>query len=173
MKRIALLSDTHSHLDESIISHIEECDEIWHAGDIGNEEVIHTLEALKPVRAVHGNIDHGEVKLNYPVNNRFNVDGLDVLITHIGGYPKKYNKRVHEIFNIDPPQLFICGHSHICKVMFDKQFNFLHMNPGAAGHHGFHKIRTMLRFSIVEGIIKDLQVIELGIRGNSVKTNRN
>lgn len=172
MKRIALLSDTHSHLDDMIIQHTENCDEIWHAGDIGNSEVIHTLESLKPVRAVYGNIDHGNLRFDYPLDSRFEIEGLDVLITHIGGYPGKYNKRVRTIFSKNSPKLFICGHSHICKVMYDKEFNFLHMNPGAVGHHGFHKIRTMLRFSIAEGIIKDLEVIELGIRGYIEKTNK-
>ncbi len=173
MKRIALISDSHSHLDDSIIAHLQDCDEVWHAGDIGNEEVIHTLESIKPVKAVYGNIDHGSIKQEYPLNHRFNFEGLDVLMTHIGGYPGKYNKRVRMIFEADPPKLFICGHSHICKVMFDKEYNFLHMNPGAIGHHGFHKVRTMLRFSVGEGLIKDLEVVELGIRGNNVKTNKN
>ena len=163
--RIGLISDTHSHLDKQIIKNLEECDEIWHAGDIGKKEVIDTLESLKPVRAVYGNIDHGSLKFDYPLNNRFESNGLDTYITHIGGYPGKYNKRVTRELEKKAPKLFICGHSHICKIIFDKKYNFLHINPGACGHHGFHKMRTMVRFNIIEGIIQDLEVIELGIRG--------
>ena len=165
MIKIGLLSDTHSHIDDSIIQYLEPCDEIWHGGDIGEQSVTDTLSGLKPLRAVHGNIDHGTVKADFPQDLRFNIDGLDVYITHIGGYPGRYNKRVTQVFETNPPKLFICGHSHICKVMYDKQYNFLHMNPGACGHHGFHKMRTLLRFDIVEGIIKNLEVVELGIRG--------
>lgn len=163
--RIGLLSDTHSYIDESIISYLDECDEVWHAGDIGDRKVTDTLQSLKPLRAVYGNIDHGDLLYEFEEDNRFVIDGLDVYITHIGGYPGRYNKRVKKIFEKNPPQLFICGHSHICRVMFDKKFNFLHINPGACGKHGFHKIRTMTRFNIEQGIIKDLQVIELGTRG--------
>ncbi len=163
--RIGLISDTHGHLDEDILKHLEECDEIWHAGDIGDRSVTDTLQSIKPLRAVFGNIDHGALRHEFERDIRIPVEGLDVFMTHIGGYPGKYNKRVRTIFESDPPQLFICGHSHICKVMFDKKHQFLHINPGACGHHGFHKIRTICRFTINNGLIKDLQVIELGIRG--------
>ena len=163
--RIGLISDTHSYMDQNIIDHLTDCDEIWHAGDIGDRRVIDTLEGLKTVRAVYGNIDHGDLRHEYPLDNRFTIEGLDIYITHIGGYPGRYNKRVTKIFKEDPPGLFICGHSHICKVMYDKQYQFLHINPGACGHHGFHKMRTITRFTIESGKVKDMQVIELGLRG--------
>ena len=162
--RIGLISDTHSHIDETILSYLQECDEVWHAGDIGDRSVTDTIAAQKPLRAVFGNIDHGDLRHEFPLNNRFTVEGLDVLITHIGGYPGRYNKRVTEIFQDNPPGLFICGHSHICKVMFDKKYDFLHINPGACGNYGFHKIKTMSRFTVESGIIKDLQIVELGTR---------
>lgn len=165
MKRIGLMSDTHSHLEESIFKYFEEVDEIWHAGDIGDIAIMDTLEAFKPCRAVYGNIDHGVVKHTYPRDMRFNCEGLDVFMTHIGGYPGRYNKRVFEEFIKNPPKLFICGHSHILKVMPDKQFGFLHINPGACGNHGFHAIKTITRFSVDEGKVKDLEVVELGQRG--------
>jgi len=165
MKKIGLLSDTHSFLDESIFEYFKDCDEIWHAGDIGKAEVVDKLEEFKPLRAVYGNIDTKDLQIRFPENERFDCEGLDVWITHIGGYPGRYNKRVRAIFEENPPGLFICGHSHILKVMPDKKYNFLHMNPGACGHHGIHQMRTLLRFSIDEGQVKDLEVIELGIRG--------
>lgn len=165
MKRIGLLSDTHSYMDENILSYFEECDEIWHAGDIGKIEVADQIAEFRPLKAVFGNIDTPDIRREFPLDLRFEMEGLDVLITHIGGYPGRYNKRVYEIFLQNPPGLFICGHSHILKVMFDKQFNFLHINPGACGIHGFHAIRTMVRFSVEDGKVKDLQAIELGKRG--------
>lgn len=139
-------------------------DEIWHAGDIGNLSVTDQLEALKPVRGVHGNIDDHIIQKEFPENNRFMCEGVDVWITHIGGYPNRYNVKVREEIRSNPPKLFICGHSHILKVMHDKKLNLLHMNPGACGKHGFHQIRTMLRFSIDGDKISDLEVIELGKR---------
>jgi hypothetical protein len=165
MKRIGLLSDTHSYLDTAVFNYFEACDEIWHAGDIGSMEVMDQLEAFKTTRAVYGNIDGGVLRQQYPEDQRFDCEGLDVYMTHIGGYPGRYNKRVRAVFEADPPGLFVCGHSHILKVMPDKKFNFLHINPGAAGHHGFHKIRTMVRFSVNRGVVSDLEVIELGNRG--------
>lgn len=165
MKKIGLLSDTHSYIDENILSYFEECDEIWHAGDIGNLAVAERIEAFKPFRCVYGNIDGAEARRMYPLNLRFEVEGLDVLMTHIGGYPGRYNKRVTRMFEEDPPKLFICGHSHILKVMYDKKYDFIHINPGACGHHGFHKIRTLTRFNIDKGKLDGLQVIELGTRG--------
>lgn len=164
MKKIGLLSDTHSTLDPKIFDYFKEVDEIWHAGDIGNIEVIEKLEAFKPLRAVYGNIDSGKLRTEFPLDLRFDCEGMDVWITHIGGYPGRYNKRVREIMATDPPDLFICGHSHILKVMPDKKHDLLHINPGACGIHGFHKVKTIIRFSIDAGSITGLEVIELGIR---------
>jgi len=163
--QIGLISDTHSHLGEDVIRHVKDCDEIWHAGDIGKLEVIEKLEDFKPTKAVYGNIDTKELRFIYPENLRWNCEGMDVLITHIGGYPGRYNKRVTKIFEENPPGLFICGHSHILKVMMDKKYNFLHMNPGACGNVGIHKVKTILRFAIDDGEVKDLEAIELGQRG--------
>ena len=165
MKRIGLLSDTHSFLDPSVFEYFKDCDEVWHAGDIGKAEVVDQLEEFKPLKAVYGNIDSKELRVRYPEDLRFDCEGLDVWITHIGGYPGRYNKRVRAIMAENPPGLFICGHSHILKVMPDKQHQLLHMNPGACGHHGMHQMRTLLRFSVDEGKVKDLEVIELGKRG--------
>lgn len=165
MKRIGLLSDTHSYLDKKILYYFEECDEIWHAGDIGDVSVADQLEASRPFRAVYGNIDDEKIRVRYPENLRFECEGMDVLITHIGGYPGRYNKRVREILREDPPDLYICGHSHILKIMPDKKLDLLHINPGACGVHGFHKVRTIVRFTIKDAKIEDLEVIELGLRG--------
>jgi putative phosphoesterase len=164
MMRIGLLSDTHSYLDETIFKHFEECDEIWHAGDIGNKSVADALEAFRPFKAVYGNIDDRSITDIYPRDLRFEVEGMDVLITHIGGYPGRYDKRIFDLMQADPPDLFICGHSHILKVIYDKQFECLHMNPGACGRHGLHQIRTVLRFDIGEARIKNAEVVELGLR---------
>ncbi|MDG4950647.1 metallophosphatase family protein [Weeksellaceae bacterium KMM 9724] len=165
MTKILLLSDTHSYMDDRILKYASEADEIWHAGDIGEIKVADALQAIKPLRAVYGNIDDAEVRGEFPLNNIFTVDGVKVVITHIGGYPGKYNARVKELLLTEKPKLYICGHSHILKVMHDKKLNLLHMNPGAAGIHGFHQIRTMLRFSLDNGKIDNLEVIELGKRG--------
>lgn len=163
--RIGLLSDTHSYLDPKVFEYFEECDEIWHAGDIGNEDVVDQLEAFRPLRAVYGNIDDHKMRLRFPEDDRFDCEGVDVWITHIGGYPGRYNVRIREAIRKNPPKLFICGHSHILKVMPDKKLGLLHINPGACGNHGFHKVRTLIRFTIETGRIKDLEVIELGYRG--------
>lgn len=160
MKKILLLSDTHSYIDEAILKHVKQADEVWHAGDIGNLEVTDTIKKLKPLRAVYGNIDDTKTRLEFPENNRFMCEDVDVFITHIGGYPAKYNPRIRELLNQNPPKLFISGHSHILKVMSDKKLNLLHMNPGAVGKHGFHNVRTMLRFTIDGGKIDNLEVIE-------------
>ncbi len=167
MTRIGLLSDTHSYLDEKVFDYFEECDEIWHAGDIGEVEVADKLEAFKPFRAVYGNIDDEKVRIRYPENLRFTCEGVAVFMTHIGGYPGRYTKRVREIIQKEPPDLYICGHSHILKVMPDKKYHLLHINPGACGVHGFHKVRTIVRFTLEESNIKDLEVIELGLRGKA------
>ena len=164
MKRIGLLSDTHSSLPDSVFKYFEEVDEIWHAGDIGDIELIERLEDFKPTKAVYGNIDTKELRCIYPENLRFDCEGLDVLITHIGGYPGRYNKRVTEMFQTNPPGLFICGHSHILKVMMDKKYNFLHINPGACGNVGIHQVKTILRFTIDNAKVQDLEAIELGTR---------
>ncbi|MHA7832586.1 MAG: metallophosphoesterase family protein [Flagellimonas sp.] len=164
MTKILLLSDTHGHMDKTILKYAAQADEIWHAGDIGSLSVTDQLEALKPVRGVHGNIDDHVIQKEFPENNRFMCEGVDVWITHIGGYPNRYNVRVREEIRNNPPKLFICGHSHILKVMHDKKLNLLHMNPGACGKHGFHQMRTMLRFVIDGDKISDLEVIELGKR---------
>lgn len=162
MKKILLLSDTHSHIDETILKYVKLADEVWHAGDIGDLKVTDTIQKLKPLRAVFGNIDNHEARLEFPLNNRFFCEGVDVLITHIGGYPGKYSPVIREEITKNPPKLFICGHSHILKVMFDKKLNCLHMNPGAAGISGFHQKRTMLRFEIDGDKIQSLEIIEIG-----------
>mgnify|MGYP001215355656 FL=1 len=164
MTRIGLLSDTHSYLDKSILKHFETCNEIWHAGDIGDVSILDQLKAFKPTRAVYGNIDSNIVRKECPLHQRFMCEDVDVWITHIGGSPKRYAPPIREDITKNPPNLFISGHSHILKVMYDKQLSVLHMNPGAAGKHGFHHIRTLLRFTIDGHEIKDLEVIELGKR---------
>ena len=164
MKKILLLSDTHSCIDEKIIKYVKLADEVWHAGDIGDLKVTDELKKLKPLRAVFGNIDNAEARMEFPLNNRFMCENVDVWITHIGGYPGKYNATIREEIRSNPPKLFICGHSHILKVQFDKTLNLLHMNPGACGISGFHQIRTMLRFEIDGDKIQNLEIVELGNR---------
>ncbi len=160
MTKILLLSDTHSYIDDGILKHIKQADEVWHAGDIGDIKVADTIQQFKPLKAVYGNIDNAEIRAEFPENNRFMCEGVDVWITHIGGYPNAYNIRVRDALKANPPKLFITGHSHILKVMPDKKLNLLHMNPGAVGKHGFHKTRTMLRFTIDNEKIDNLEVIE-------------
>ncbi|WP_397362110.1 metallophosphoesterase family protein [Olleya sp. R77988] len=160
MKKILLLSDTHSYIDDTILKHVKQADEVWHAGDIGDLNVTDQIKKLKPLRAVWGNIDNDKARLEFPEHNRFTIEGIDVWITHIGGYPNRYNIRVRDEIKQNPPKLFICGHSHILKVMPDKKLGLLHMNPGAIGIHGFHKVRTMLRFTVDKGKIDNLEVIE-------------
>lgn len=162
MKKILLLSDTHGYLDERILKYAGEADEVWHAGDIGTTAVSDTLKKVKPLKAVFGNIDGAEVRKEFPLNNRFICEEVDVWITHIGGYPGRYSPAVKEDIKVNPPRIFISGHSHILKVMNDKKLGVLHMNPGAAGKQGFHQVRTMLRFIIDGKEIKDLEVIEMG-----------
>ncbi len=161
MLNILLLSDTHSYIDETIIKYAKQSDEIWHAGDIGNLRVTDTLKKIKPLRAVYGNIDSTEARLEFPLHQRFFCEDVDVWITHIGGYPGRYAPTIREEIRKNPPQLFITGHSHILKVMHDKKIDVLHMNPGAIGKSGFHKVRTMLRFAIDGAKIENLEVIEL------------
>lgn len=161
MKKILLLSDTHSYIDSRILHYAKEADEVWHAGDIGNPLVTDSLKETGVVRAVFGNIDNHEIRKEFPLHQRFLCEKVDVWITHIGGYPGRYSPAVREEINRNPPDLFICGHSHILKVINDKKLGLLHMNPGAAGKHGFHKTRTMLRFKIDGKNISDLEVVEL------------
>ena len=167
MKNIGLISDTHGYIDERILFHFEECDEIWHAGDIGKLSVIDELSTLAPVKAVYGNIDSAKIRSEHPLHQRFVMEGMDIWITHIGGHIYAYDYRIREVIRANPPDIFICGHSHICKVQMDNRLNMLYMNPGAAGRHGFHKVRTILRFTIDQKEIKNLEVIELGTRAKS------
>lgn len=160
MKKILLLSDTHSYIDDAIIKYVKLADEVWHAGDIGDLNVTDTIKKLKPLRAVYGNIDNSEARAEFPEHNRFMCEDVDVWMTHIGGYPPRYNNRVREELKANPPNIFISGHSHILKVMPDKKLDLLHINPGAIGTHGFHKARTMVRFEIEGKQIKNLEVIE-------------
>jgi uncharacterized protein len=160
MTHIGLLSDTHGFLDDRLFTFFENCDEIWHAGDIGNLATAKRLEAFKPLRAVFGNIDNHELRAEYKSILRFSCEQAEVLMTHIGGYPGHYESIVKEMINTKPPKLFICGHSHILKVIYDKKYNLLHINPGAAGNSGFHKVKTAVRFSIDGSEIKNLEIWE-------------
>ncbi|HRD39789.1 MAG TPA: metallophosphoesterase family protein [Bacteroidia bacterium] len=166
MKRILIISDTHSHLDEKLMKYIEEADEVWHGGDIGDIELCRKIESIKPLKAVWGNIDGAEFRSEYEEHLVFMCEDVKVYITHIGGYPGKYNPKAKAFIKQENPNLFICGHSHILKVMFDKEFNLLHINPGAAGVHGFHKVKTAIRLQIDGKEMKNLEVIELGPRAS-------
>lgn len=159
--KILLLSDTHGFIDEQIMKYVKLADEVWHVGDIGNFEVIDTIQKIKPLRAVYGNIDNKEIRAEFPLDAKFKVENITVWMTHIGGYPNRYDKRIRDQIKQNPPKLFISGHSHILKVIYDKKLNLLHMNPGAAGKHGFHNVRTMLRFEINKSEIQNLEIIEL------------
>jgi putative phosphoesterase len=164
MQRIALLSDTHNYLDPKIFKYFESCDQIWHAGDIGTIAVTDKLAEIKPLVAVYGNIDGQDVRKVHPKDQVFFCEQVKVFITHIGGYPNRYSSDALDKIKKENPQLFICGHSHILKVMYDEKFKLLHINPGAAGVHGFHSVKTMVRFTIDGPKITDLEVIELGPR---------
>lgn len=161
MVKIGLLSDTHGYLDDAVFKHFENCDEIWHAGDFVTIAVADKLAAFKPLKGVYGNIDGAEIRQTYFENLRFKCEGVDVWITHIGGYPGKYSPQVKREIYTKPPALFICGHSHILKVIYDKQLNCLHINPGAAGKQGWQKVSTLIRFCISDEKIHTLEVIEL------------
>lgn len=163
MVTIGLLSDTHGFLDDAVFKHFSDCDEIWHAGDFG-PDVAERLEAFKPLRGVYGNIDGKEIRSVYPEHLRFSVEGLDVWMTHIGGYPGKYVRQVKGEIYTKPPKLFICGHSHILKVMQDKKIDCLHINPGAAGNSGWHRVKTLIKFNVTAGKIHNLVAIEIGNR---------
>jgi len=161
MKKILLISDTHGFIDKDILKYVKIADEVWHAGDIGSLDVVERIKQIKPLRAVYGNIDDHNIRAEFPLDNIFTIEGVKVWITHIGGYPNRYNFRIKESLIKNPPNLFISGHSHILKVQYDKKLNLLHMNPGAVGKYGIHTIRTMLRFAIEKTEIINLEVIEL------------
>ena len=161
MTKIGLLSDTHGQLDPRVLEHFKDVDEIWHAGDIGSDDVLRRLREFKLTRAVFGNMDGGEVRWSLSEFYRFRVEEVNVFMTHIGGYPGRYNPWLIPMFRKEPPDLFVCGHSHILKVQYDTQFHFLTMNPGAAGLQGWQPCQTLLRFAIDGKEIKDLEVIEL------------
>ena len=161
MKKILLLSDSHGYIDKKIIKYFDDIDQVWHAGDIGNIKVCETILKTKPLKAVFGNIDNFEIREKFQENLNFHCEGLKIYITHIGGYPGNYNKRIKKVIEETRPNVFICGHSHILKVIYDKKNDLLHMNPGACGLQGFHKKRTMLKFNIENKKITNLNVIEL------------
>jgi hypothetical protein len=164
--KIGLLSDTHSFLDPKIIDHFKNVDEIWHAGDIGDKKVLEDLQQIKKVKAVFGNIDDNELTHKLPEDLWFEVEGCTIWMTHIGGAPPNYNPRIKKMLKEKTPNVFICGHSHILRVMRDKNYsNMLYINPGAAGQHGFHIMKTIIRFEILSGQVKNMEVIELGKRG--------
>ena len=160
MKKILLISDTHGYIDDRIIQYAKQSDETWHAGDIGELKVTDELKKVTTLRAVHGNIDNNKIRAEYPKNLRFQIEEMKIWITHIGGYPNKYNQRIRQEINSNPPDIFICGHSHILKIINDKKLDLLHINPGAIGKHGFHHVRTMIRFEIMNSKIQNLEVIE-------------
>lgn len=164
MKRIGLISDTHNFLDDKVFREFEHCDEIWHAGDFGTSEISDKLKAFKPLRGVYGNIDGADIRAEFPETLRFMCEGVDVLMTHIGGYPGRYAPAIKKELQAHLPKLFICGHSHILKVMYDDKLKCLHMNPGAAGRSGWHHVRTLIRFVIDGADMKQCEVIELGAR---------
>ena len=162
MTKILILSDTHSFLDTRLKKHIRNSDIVWHAGDIGDIAIIDEINTIKPVVAVQGNIDNHTVKTEYPKNQIFKIHGKKIVITHIAGYPNRYNKHALNLIKIEQPDIFVCGHSHILKIMYDHKLNHLHINPGACGKHGFHKIQTAVKLEILEnGEIKNCEIIEL------------
>lgn len=164
MRKILLISDTHGYLDKGLLKHMQYADEVWHAGDIGTIELCLEIEKIKPLKAVYGNIDGQDIRTDYAENLIFDCEGVKILMTHIGGYPGKYPAKLKQLLLEHKPKIFICGHSHILKVMYDKELALLHMNPGAAGVHGFHTVKTAIRFEIEGSEIKNLAIIELGSR---------
>jgi putative phosphoesterase len=167
MTRIGLISDTHSHLEDAAFKYFEQCDEIWHAGDFGSMEVADKLKVFKPLKGVYGNIDGHDIRAEYLETLRWKCEDVEVLMTHIGGYPGKYAPQIRPELMSHPPQLFICGHSHILKVMYDDKIKCLHMNPGAAGNSGWHKVKTLIRFVIDGKDIKQCEVMEIPRKTNS------
>jgi len=170
--RIGLLSDTHGFLDDAVFRHFGECDEIWHAGDFGSVEILDRLRAFRPVRGVYGNVDGAELRVELPEDLAWDCEGVSVYMTHIGGYPGNYDRRAGKEIRRLLPGLFICGHSHILKVLRDPALGLLHMNPGACGHHGWHLVRTLLRFTVESGKISAVQAVELGPRGRGRRFKR-
>lgn len=168
MTRIGLLSDTHNFLDEKIFSYFKDVDMIWHAGDIGSKEVTDKLKSFKPLVAVYGNIDGHELRAEFPEDQLFQVEGCKILMTHIAGAVGKYNTHVNALIRYEKPDILVCGHSHIVKIIKDPKFGFLYVNPGAAGIHGLHKVKTMLRFELENGKPQKMELIELGLRGKIV-----
>ena len=166
--RIGLLSDTHGFLDEAVFTYFSQCDEVWHAGDFGSVEILDRLKAFKPTRGVYGNVDGAELRAELPQDLAWDCEGAEIYMTHIGGYPGNYDMRAKKQLLRVQPDLFICGHSHILQVMRDPALRMLHMNPGACGHHGWHAVRTMLRFTVEAGKISGVEAIELGPRGRKV-----
>ena len=160
MKRIGLLSDTHNYLNPRILNFFNNCDEVWHAGDFGSIKIADELNKLKPLKAVFGNIDGNEVRIVYPEIHVFNCENVKVIMTHIGGYPGNYEKKIKGLILKEKPKLFISGHSHILKVIYDKKFDLLHLNPGAAGRYGIHKVCTAMRFEISVEKILNLEIFE-------------
>ncbi len=167
MKKIALISDSHGHIDHAILNTLNNVDEVWHAGDIGQPDILETLPPEKRIRAITGNIDEPGLRKKYPETLVFDVEGLKIVMTHIGGRPGRYAKGVKALIHSNQAKVFICGHSHICRVMQDKELGCLYMNPGAIGHQGFHQMRTLLLFEVGEGKIGNLKVVELGKRGRA------
>ena len=165
MTKIGLISDTHGYLDPAVFTYFKDCDEIWHAGDFGNTQLIAELQAFKPLRGVYGNIDGHEIRAEFPEVLKWCCEEVDVLMIHIGGYPAHYSPLTKQVMKASIPQLFISGHSHILKVIYDDKLKCLHINPGAAGKHGWHKMRTIIRFAIDGSRIINCEVIELGKRG--------
>ncbi len=162
--KIGIISDTHSHLDPKVFSYFEKCDQVWHAGDIGICAVTDSLKTKFDLKAVYGNIDNAEIRKEFKEDIIFTVEGKKIFITHIAGSPYKYNKRVANILLTEKPDILVCGHSHILRVEFDKKYNVLFINPGAAGIHGFHKVKTLIRFEIIAGELKNMEVVEMGPR---------
>lgn len=167
MTRIGLMSDTHSFLDQLVFKYFDQCDEIWHAGDFGNARICEELAAFRPLKGVYGNIDGNDVRSNYPEMLRWKCEEVEVLMKHIGGYPGKYAPEIKMQMQQAPPKLFISGHSHILKIIFDDKYDCLHINPGACGKEGWHKVRTLVRFGIDGNRILDCEIIELGKRGSA------
>jgi uncharacterized protein len=167
MKKVALISDSHGHIDNAILEILNKVDEIWHAGDIGQPDIVEALPSDKLIRAITGNIDDYELRKKYPETLVFDLQGLKVVMTHIGGRPGRYANGVKTLIRSNQPDVFICGHSHICRVIQDKELGCLYMNPGAIGHQGFHQMRTLLLFEVGKGKIKNLKVVELGKRGRA------
>ena len=167
MKKILLLSDSHSYIDNQMLKYIQLADEVWHAGDIGNVKVTDIIQKHTTLRAVYGNIDDVTIRKSFPLDAKFTIENVTVWMTHIGGYPNRYDSRIREAIKKNPPKLFISGHSHILKVMFDKKLNLLHINPGAVGKYGIHTVRTMVRFEIEKDKIQNLEIIELEKRKNN------